>query len=225
MMYYTVMPVAARRVRALLLGWGPTIVFSVVLPYLTYLFLTGHGMQPVLALVAAGGWPLIELVVFFGLHRRIDEFSVIILIFLGLNLVTSLAFSRPQLVLVKDSALTGLFGVVLLVTLLMPRPLMFYLGRKFGTDGSPAGVTRWNSLWQYASFRRSQRVITGVWGMAFLGEALLRIGLSLLLPLSLMVVISAVLPIVIIAALITWTFAYARRVRAAAAQRAPAALA
>lgn len=39
-----------------------------------------------------------------------------------------------------QSAVTGLFGLVLLISLLLPRPVMFYFGRKFGTDGSREGV-------------------------------------------------------------------------------------
>jgi hypothetical protein len=92
---------------------------------------------------------------------------------------------------------------------------MFYFGRKFATDGTPAGVAYWNGLWRYASFRRSQRVVTVVWGVAFLAESLLRIGLSYPLSTSAMAVVSAVLPLAVVAGLISWTVGYGRRVRAA----------
>lgn len=45
--------------------------------------------------------------------------------------------------------MTGLFGVVVLGSLLLPRPVMFYFGRKFATDGTAEGLAYWNGLWRY----------------------------------------------------------------------------
>lgn len=206
------------RGKSLLLSWGPTIVFSVVLPFITYAVLTDRGVTPAHALMLTAIWPVVELLVFFTIHRRVDEFSVIVLIFLGIGLLSMVAFNSPFLLLVKESAVTGLFGIVLLVSLLLPRPVMFYFGRKFGTDGSAEGVAYWNQLWRHASFRRTQYTITAVWGVAFLAEALLRIGLAAVLPTSVMVAITSLLPIAVIAALVGWTIAYGKRARAAAGQ-------
>lgn len=206
------------RGKSLLLSWGPTLVFTVVLPFITYTVLTGNGVTAAHALMLIAIWPVVELLVFFAIHRRIDEFGVLVLVFLGIGLLSMVAFNSPFLLLVKESAVTGLFGIVLLVSLLLPRPMMFYFGRKFGTDGSAEGVTYWNELWRHASFRRTQYTITAVWGVAFLAEALVRIGLAAVLPTSAMVVISSVLPIVVIAALVAWTIAYGKRARAAAGQ-------
>src|SRR5262249_37689080 len=103
-------------------NWLPTILFNIVLPIVTYVLLTGYGMAEAPPLVASGVWPLIELGISFARTRHADEFSIIVLVFLVVGVVASLAFNDARLLLVKDSAVTGLFGIVLLGSLLAPRP-------------------------------------------------------------------------------------------------------
>jgi hypothetical protein len=208
---------AAPRWQTLLLNWGPSVLFNIVLPWLTYAMLTGNGVGEVPALLASGAWPIVELAIFFALHRRIDEFGVFVLIFLAVGVVAAAGFNSPRLLLVKESAITGLFGLVVLISLALPRPLMFYFGRKFATSGTAESIAWWNGLWRYPSFRRVQRVISVVWGIAFLAEALLRIWLSYLLSTGTMVLVSSVLPIAVTGALVFWTIGYGRRARPAAA--------
>jgi hypothetical protein len=152
----------------------------------------------------------------------LDEFSMIVLIFLALSILVALGFNSPRLLIVKETAVNGLFGVVILASLLAPRPLMFYFGRHFGTDGTPEGVARWNALWQYPLFRHSQRVISAVWGTSLLIAALVQIGLSYLLSFDTMVVVSNLLPIAVWIGLVTFTVTYARHTRAKAGVRQPA---
>ncbi|MBF9133561.1 hypothetical protein I0C86_32180 [Plantactinospora sp. S1510] len=187
--------------------------------------LTDRGVSSISALAISAIWPAVEVVALFAIRRRIDEFGVLTLILIALGVGSSLALQDARLALVKESAATGLFGLLLLGSLLMPRPLMFYFGRKFATDGSAERVDWWNGLWRYEGFRRTQRVLTVVWGVTFVVEAAGRIELSQLLPVRTMVTVSAVLPYVIIAGLVTWTIFYTKRARARAAQLNPAALA
>ncbi len=207
---------ASRRTRALA-TWVPTIVFNAVLPAVTYSLLHDRGLATVPALAVSGLWPLIELGVGFARGARPDELSILVLIFLLLGIATALAFEDPRLVILKDSALTGLFGLVLLGSLLAPRPLMFYFGRRFATDGSSERLAWWNGLWRYSAFRRAQRILTVVWGGAFLAEAVARGVLALELPISTMVVVSPALFYAMLGALTLGTFAYGRRAGAAAA--------
>lgn len=201
--------------KSVVLNWGPTLLFSVLLPWVTYGVLTDNGMEPVTALFLISAWPLAEVGIFYGIHRRVDEFGVMILIVLVLGAVSALAFHSEKMVFVKDSALTGLLGLAYLVTLFLKRPMMFYFGRKFATDGSPEGIARWNGLWDaYPGFRSSQRKLTVVWGVAFLVEAAVRIGLTYVLETATMVGVSSVMPFVVLAGLMTYTIQTARKGRA-----------
>ncbi|WP_328677781.1 hypothetical protein OG905_26315 [Streptomyces sp. NBC_00322] len=138
-----------------------------------------------------------------------------------LSAVSAFAFKSEKLVFVKDSALTGLLGLAFLGSLLLARPMMFYFGRKFATDGTAEGIARWNGSWDaYPGFRSSQRRLTVVWGVAFLVESAVRIALTYALDTGTMVGVSNVLPFVVLAGLMTSTIQTGKkgRARMAAAQ-------
>lgn len=200
------------------LGWLTTIVLNVVLPIVTYDVLVDHGVGQVPALLLGGVWPALELGVNLLRTRKVDEFSVLVLTFLFVGVISALAFNSPRLVLIKEGASTGLFGLVLLGSLLAPRPLMFYFGRRFATSGIPERIDWWNGLWQYQGFRRSQRLLTVVWGVALAGSAGICIALTFALSVSVMVVVMNVVPYVVLALLIVGTTWYGKR-----AQRRPGA--
>jgi hypothetical protein len=145
-----------------------------------------------------------------------------VLIFLVLSVAAAAGFNSPRLLVVKESAVNGLFGVVLLASLLAPRPLMFYFGRRFGTSGTPEAIAAWNALWQYPGFRRTQRVLTTVWGVVLVAAALVQIGLGYVLSTDAMVVVFNVLPYVVFAGLIGWSISYGKRARARGEARAAA---
>jgi amino acid transporter len=120
------------------------------------------------------------------------------------------AFNSPSLLLIKDSGITGLVGLAFMGSLALPRPLMFYFGRKFATNGSKDAVAYWNNLWQYGGFRHTQRVLTVTWGLGFLAEAVLRIIVVLagVLPVKTLLLFSNIFPYVVLCALMAFTFWY-----------------
>ncbi|HEY3687552.1 MAG TPA: VC0807 family protein [Streptosporangiaceae bacterium] len=196
------------------INWTPTIIFTIVLPYLTYGQLTDrHIMGEVPALLLAGAWPLLESLAMLAIRRKVDELGMLVLIGMLATAVSMVAFNSPSMLLVKDSGVTGLVGLAFLVSLALPRPLMFYFGRKFATNGSKAAVAYWNGLWQFGGFRHTQRVLTVIWGLGFLAEAVLRIivVLSGVLPIKTLVLVSSIFPYVVLCALMAFTFGYSMR--------------
>ncbi|HEX3541125.1 MAG TPA: VC0807 family protein [Acidimicrobiales bacterium] len=191
---------------------GAEVVAEGALPYVTYLVLHGQGVGTVDALAAGAVFPVAFLGYHFARRRRLDGLGVIILATIVAGTGLALLSGNSRLYLVKESLLTGAFGVFLLGSLLAPRPFMFYSGRRFATDGSPAGLAAWDSYWPKSpTFRRSQRVMTLVWGVAFLGEAALRIVAAYTLDPSTVVALSAIVPLAVVGLLMMWTFGYARR--------------
>jgi len=218
--------IRAGRGGATAIGWVLTIGLNIVAPIITYNQLVEQGYGEFTALLASGIWPVVDMAVYLAWHRRVDEFAAISLLFLGLTIAVTLVGPHDtRLLLVKDSLVTGLFGAICLASLAAPRPLMFYFGRKFGTDGTAEGVARWNGLWELAGFRRVQRNLTIGWGVAYVAEALARVVLSYVLPTGTMVTLNAVLSYGVTIALVTWTITYAKRARARGAAAAAAAAA
>ena len=208
------------RARSTLRNLTPSLLFSAILPFLLYQYLTAHQVSTVNALSATAVFPVLGIVLGWLRTRQLDIIGVIVLIFLVLGLLTSLISGSPLFFLIKESVLTALFGSVFLGSLLLPRPLMFYLGRQFYSSGDPNRAARFEERWQYPSFRFTQQLMTVVWGCALIAEALLRVGLVFVLPIPIFLLVSPVMGMAIIVGLIIWTMSYARRRRAAAQREA-----
>ncbi|MFH9722033.1 VC0807 family protein [Streptomyces sp. NPDC017254] len=212
---------SARSGAASAIGWVLTIGLNVVAPILTYNTLTeDHGWSEFAALLAGSVWPVLDTAIMVAWRRKIDEFAVVTLVFMVITALVSLIGAHTaRALLVKDSGVTGLFGLLCLATLLAPRPLMFYFGRKFATDGTPASTAWWNGMWQYDGFRSTMRTMTLVWGVAYIAEALVRIALVYALPTKTMVTLSPVMIYTVLGALGVWTAWFAKRRSAEGARR------
>jgi len=194
--------------------WLPELAVDGALPYLTYLVLRSQGVGSVAALAAGAVFPAAFIVVRFLRQRRLDGFGVIVLAVIAVGVGLSLLSGDARFALVKESLLTGAIGLAMLGSLAAPRPLMYYCGRKFATDGSPEGLARWESYWvKSAMFRRSNRMMTVVWGAAFVVEAAVRIVAAYTLATSTAVAVSAIVPLAIIGLLMAWTIGYSKRTR------------
>ncbi|MFF4387003.1 VC0807 family protein [Streptomyces sp. NPDC001552] len=203
------------------LGWILTIGFNVVAPIITYNALTkDHGWSEFSALLLSSAWPVLESVISLAWRRKLDEFAVVTLVFLVITAVVSLVGAHSaRALLIKDSGVTGLFGLLCLGTLLAPRPLMFYFSRKFATDGTPESTAWWNGLWQYEGFRTTLTRMTLVWGLTYVAEAIVRIALAYTLSASTMVMLSPIMIYGVMAVLGVWTALYAKRSQAEGERR------
>src|SRR6266705_3072549 len=130
----------------------------------------------------------------------------------GSHILDSLRSLR-KIFLIRESILTAALGVVCLLSLLFPRPLMFYFGRQFVSGGDPAKAAFYSSLWQYPRFRFSNSLITLVWGMGLLIEFALRVILVYTLPVAQVLALSPLVFNAITIGLILWTIACGNRAR------------
>ncbi|MFE5160936.1 VC0807 family protein [Streptomyces sp. NPDC056697] len=216
----------ARSKGAAILGWVVTLTLNVAAPILTYNALRDHGWSEFAALLLSSAWPVVDGAVHIAWRRRLDELAIVTLVFILITAVVSIVGAHSaRALLIKDSAVTGLFGLLCLATLLTPRPLMFYLGRKFATDGTEASTAWWNGLWNVDGFRKAMLTMTTVWGVAYCMESAVRIVLSYTLRTDTMVVLSPVLIYAVLASLGVWTGVYGKRSRRKGEARAAAAAA
>ncbi|WP_327735386.1 hypothetical protein OG749_17655 [Streptomyces nojiriensis] len=211
-----------RSAGATALGWILTIGLNVVAPLITYNVLTkDHGWSEFSALLLSSAWPVLESAISLAWRRKLDEFAVVTLVFLVITAVVSLVGAHSaRALLIKDSGVTGLFGLLCLGTLLAPRPLMFYFSRKFATDGTPESTAWWNGLWQYEGFRTTLTRMTLVWGLTYVAEAIVRVALAYTLPTETMLVVSPIMIYAVLGALGVWTARYAKRSQAEGERRA-----
>jgi hypothetical protein len=200
------------------LGWVVAVAVNIVLPIATYSLLVGAGLAPVPALLLSGVWPLVEMAVTIARQRHLDEFSLFVLIGIVIGVLTAVFSDSTRAVFLKDSITTGLLGLIFLATLPF-RPLTFFLARRFATDGSKVQRDWWDGLWQYPHFRRTQRGLGAAWGLALIGESVIRAILTYRLGPQAMVVVNNVVPYVVIAGMVFVSITVGKRSRAAAERR------
>lgn len=115
-------------------------------------------------------WSLIELARF----RRLDALSMLVLGGIGLSLFAMALGGSPKLLLVREALISGLIGLLFLITVPLRKPLTYHLAlaatRRQGDDDGSTFI-EW---WKHASSRRLIRTITLVWGIGLTAEALLR---------------------------------------------------
>lgn len=169
-----------------------------------------------LAYLAASVSPLLGGIVQHLRSKAFSGVSALILVFTFASAaVAVVGGSDERLLLVKDSVVTGVFGLTFLVSLLpfFRRPLGFSFGQRFATAGTAQSAAWWDGLWRYPSFRASQHLVTVVWGVVFVTEAAIRVIAAYTLPFSTAFGVSSVLPLVAFGLALAGTFLIAARSR------------
>src|SRR5262249_55127184 len=85
--------------------------------------------------------------------------------------------------------------------------------RQFLSGHDPTLNQWWNGLWEGAMFRRMNRIITVVWGVVVVAEAIARVLLALVVTPATVVTISPVLAFGVGIGLSVWTRSYMLAVR------------
>ncbi len=186
----------------------PTLVIDVAMPIVVFNVLTSYGVSTLRALAAGGLFPASNNLRVWAKSRRLEPLGIIVMTLLVIGTAASLISGSVFFALIKESFLTAAFGFLCLGSLLAERPLMFYINRQFAADADPVRLEWWNGLWRYPNFRAAQRLVTTVWGIAYLVEALLRVGFALVLPPAQVVAISPMMAFGVMIVLIAWTRRY-----------------
>jgi hypothetical protein len=194
----------------------PDLVIDGALPAIAYQVLTRYGVAVVPALTAGAIFPVANIVRKFIATRSLDLVGAIVLVFLAIGVVSSLLSGNVLFVLVKESFITGLVGLLFLSSLLWKRPIIFYLARQVMEAGGPERLAWWDGLWEHARFRRTMRIMTTVWGVGYVLEASIRVVCALTMTPGTVVILSPIMGIGTTIGLIVWTRRYGQIVQARA---------
>jgi len=186
-----------------------TLIIDGAIPYLLYLLLSPRFPNgSIWPLLIASIAPAIGNVMSIIRQRRLDYIGVIVILGLLFTIVASLVTGDQKLLLIRESFFTGGYGVVCLLSLLFPRPLMFVIGRHFVAGNDPVRAAQYNASWQSPDVRASMRLITLVWGIGLLGEFVIRLVLIYTLSTAQVLAYSSIILFIITVLLIAWTVRY-----------------
>ncbi|WP_320783204.1 VC0807 family protein [Streptomyces sp. CRN 30] len=176
-----------------------SLLLDVAVPLGSFYLLKGCGLSTLAALgwssaitAARTGWGLVR-------RREVNGLPLLILLVNVVGLVVGLESGDARLMLVKDSAIGSVVGIALLVSVVVGRPMMTANVRPWLVRGDAGRDAAWGRLRRESgAFRRAELRFTAVWGLAFLGECVLRIVGAYSLPVDTMVWLGTVVMIVVL---------------------------
>jgi uncharacterized membrane protein len=196
--------------RSQLLTMAPIVVFDIAGPLVLFYWLSGNGFSTVDALILSGLLPAFNIGLGVVRHRRLDAIGALVLIGIIVGTVAGLLSGSAHVVLLDGIIPTAVFGFVCLGSLWSARPLMFRFAIEMMGADTPNGRD-FADKWRYEEFRRAFVIITVVWGLAFLVEALIQLVIIQVASTDVAKTTSNFLPLIVIGVVVVWNIAYGKR--------------
>ncbi|MFF1294018.1 MULTISPECIES: VC0807 family protein [unclassified Streptomyces] len=195
--------------------FGPLIVDVAVPVGSYYLFKDAFGMSTFAALAWSSAVPAGRTVWSVARERTFNGLAALILVVNAVSLLLGLLSGDPRLMLAKDSGVSSIIGVGILVSVALGRPMMTAGFKPFLVRGDSAREAAWRRLADgtaegSAAFLRAERVFSVVWGVVLLAECVARVVGAYTLPVDTMVWLGSV----ILAGSMTLAFVVSRVVAA-----------
>jgi len=153
-------------------------------------------------------WSLLQLV----RSRKLNVISMLVIAGIAASLVATMLGGNPRLLLVRESFITGIFGLVFLGSLWLPRPLMFHIVK---ATVAKQGIeeAQFAARWSIPGFRHTFYLMTAVWGAGLIAQAVLQIILAFVLPIEQDLLVSPILGYGFYLVLFGWSFWYGKKRR------------
>jgi hypothetical protein len=194
---------------------APKLLLAGVLPVVGYSLLRPRVSSDAIALAIVMIFPLADIVSERLRKGRFEPIGLIALTGISIGIVGVIVFHGDATLLkIRESLLTGVFGIVCLASLAAPKPLMFYLARAFATGGAKEKMDEFDKLLERPGSLRRFQFVTAVWGVGFVGEAVVRTLLAFTLPTERFLIVAQLISWGVLAVLISFTIRYTRRARA-----------
>ncbi|MDQ2894400.1 MAG: DUF2207 domain-containing protein [Actinomycetota bacterium] len=181
-------------------------------PLVVYSLLRSGGSSMVASLVLSGILPAVNVAIGVARRRRLDAIGFLVLLGIAATAALGLITNSPKALLLRASVATALFGLVCVGSLWTRRPLIFRFALEFTGPDTPKGRD-FADRWRYSGFRRTFRVITAVWGIAYLAEAAARVIIIESTSTGTAYGISKLLPYAVAGIVVAWMIPYGMRAK------------
>lgn len=185
------------------------ILFNFLLPWACYRLAKPH-FGAIHAIMASAAPPMAWSLIEFARKRRIDAISVMVLGGIGLSLVGFALGGSAKLLLMRESLITGLIGIVFVASAIVGRPLIYVLASASLKRQSPEDGAALAAHKDRPGFRRMMTMMTIVWGVGFIVETTIRGVLVFSLPVGRFLIVGPIVGYATIGLLMLWTFLYGR---------------
>ncbi|MFE2304259.1 VC0807 family protein [Streptomyces sp. NPDC059445] len=175
-----------------------------------YLLKNGFGMSTMAALGWSSVVPAVRTVWSVVKERKANALAALILLVNVVGLSLSLVAGDPRLMLAKDSGVSSVIGIGVLVSVRLGRPMMTQGMKPFLVKGDAARAAAWDRLAAGSeAFRKAERTFSLVWGTVLLSECVAKAVGAYTLPIDTMVWLGTVVTIasMVLAFLLSGRFA------------------
>jgi uncharacterized membrane protein len=160
-------------------------------------------------------WSGIELV----RTRRLDAISVTVVSGILLTVGATFMGGSARLIQIRDALVTGAIGVMFLATLVLEKPMIFYLARATMARNTVEGEREFEAMWLRPGVPRVFRVLTAVWGVGLILQTGVMCYLAWIWPINRYLLLSPYISYAIFGLLMAWSLWYrGRRMAMRAAQ-------
>src|SRR5262249_36876116 len=129
------------------------------------------------ALILAAVLPIIRIAMRLLQSHRVSLTGLMSIFTIAVKVATGLLFQDARLILVGDSMITGLYGLIMIASVLIGKQLIWALIQNI-TANNVAISQRITGRWQTSNVRATFTVITAVWGVGLLLEFAVRLLLA-----------------------------------------------
>lgn len=188
-------------------GIGVEILVNAVFPFVVYSYARpkfGDAGALLASSIPPIAWSIIE----FIRRRRIDGISLLIVAGIALSLLAFIGGGSVRFLQLRENLVTGLIGVVFLVSAAIGKPLIYQLARASMMRRSSSEAESFERNRNNIHFRRSMTLMTVVWGAGFLLQTLVACVLVFQVPIATYLVVSPFLGYGAMGVLALWTFRY-----------------
>lgn len=188
----------------------PTLLIDGVAPFAVYALLRPLAGD-LHALIIAMALPLFAMAVTLVRQRRVNVVGLVVLGSLLLSGVVLVLGGSPRLILIRESLLSGLFSIAMLISLAWRRPLVYHIAAHFYSGHAPGRIAQFRARAAALHIHNWLRLLTLVWGAVMLADALLNTYLATTLSTAAFLAVSPTARYVLMGATLIWTLAYAQR--------------
>jgi hypothetical protein len=171
------------------------LVIDVGVPLGSYYLLRGaFGMSVWLALALSSIVPAVRTALSLAAERKPNLLAILMLAVNLAGIAVSFLTGDPRAMIAKDSLVSSVVAIAILVSVTARRPLMSAGLKPFLTRGKPERTAAWDRLSARSSrFRRLEKLFSAIWGLLLLADCAARLAGAYALPVTTMVWLSTVL--------------------------------
>lgn len=202
-----------------------SLVLNALIPYLVYRFAEPHYPKgSIVPLLYSTVFPAFGLAYSLARKGAADAIAIIALIELTVTIAVTLVAKDVGWALIARSMQAALTGLVFMGTVLVGRPLIYYIARQFAVAGGPAGAARFEMAHKLDK-GRTFAFATTIWACALFAVSGISLSIAITQPPATYILLAPIVSTVIEIPLIWWSIRFSvgrlMRYRAAVVQNSP----